>query len=383
MPTINYIWDDEIDAVFEETDENNVTTASYTLKPEPFGRLISEKRGVSTVYHEYDVLGSTRELTDATGYVTDTMAFEAWGKTVTSTGVSDSPFLWKGEWSYYSDSELGSYHVRSRTLSPAIARWTSSDPIPFLRYTSTYLYVHNHPVTLHDPTGLAPKCGCDVKRFAILPLPKATDSCDIQVLGAIPKHLGISFTMEADFSGCCDCCEYRQYVKWLSTYRPFIFGYSAPAFDKSPTTAAAPWRFVTFPNGEWVGDHDPVRPLHYGHRDEANWHNDIYSDVPAKGDVDLGEPVGPTKRSGCKYVGNDRPGFSIDAQAGPTATFMTRPQYAFGVVWNFRAQFIGIIIDKCRNKAADNTIGESLPFDVPFVVVDVKEWEVSCEKSLP
>ncbi len=72
MPVTNYIWDDENDSLLMETDENGDTTAVYTTEPEPYGRVISQRRNGNTSYYHYDAQGNTVALTDESGNVTDT-----------------------------------------------------------------------------------------------------------------------------------------------------------------------------------------------------------------------------------------------------------------------------------------------------------------------
>jgi len=92
MAVTNYIWDELSDSVLMETDGSGATTALYTHEPGPFGGLISERRGNQSRYYHYDGLGSTRQLTDATGQVTDTYLYDAFGSTVQSTGTNVVPY---------------------------------------------------------------------------------------------------------------------------------------------------------------------------------------------------------------------------------------------------------------------------------------------------
>src|SRR5689334_15676171 len=116
MPTTtNYIWDDQ--NYLAETDENNVVQTVYTNEPEQYGNLISSRISGTTSYHHFDALGSTRQLTNAAGSVTDTVIYDAWGKVANRTGTSGAFLLWLGEPGYYFDPETGLAYVRERCYS--------------------------------------------------------------------------------------------------------------------------------------------------------------------------------------------------------------------------------------------------------------------------
>jgi len=53
----NVIWDQENIAL--ETDSGNSTVAAYTLAPQGYGALVSQRRSGATSFHHYDALGST------------------------------------------------------------------------------------------------------------------------------------------------------------------------------------------------------------------------------------------------------------------------------------------------------------------------------------
>jgi len=87
MPTTNYIWDEE--NLLAETDASNVVQTVYTNEPQQYGNLISSRISGTTSYHHFDAIGSTRQLTNGAGTVTDTMIYDAWG--TSSTGVARQP----------------------------------------------------------------------------------------------------------------------------------------------------------------------------------------------------------------------------------------------------------------------------------------------------
>src|SRR5579864_8302728 len=128
MPTTTkYIWDEE--NLLAEADGTDTIQTVYTNEPEQYGNLISTRLPVAgtptTVYHHFDALGSTRQLTNAAGGTTDTVLYDAWGNVVSRTGTTGVNSLWFGEQGYRHDPETGFTCTARRTYGPGIARWLS------------------------------------------------------------------------------------------------------------------------------------------------------------------------------------------------------------------------------------------------------------------
>src|SRR4029450_5202274 len=95
MPTTtNYIWDE--DNLLAESDGSNVVQTVYTNEPQQYGNLVSSRISGATSYHHFDAIGSTRQLTNAAGAVTDTVTYDAWGNVVNRTGSTSMMRLWIG-----------------------------------------------------------------------------------------------------------------------------------------------------------------------------------------------------------------------------------------------------------------------------------------------
>lgn len=160
MPTTtNYIWDE--DNILAEADGTNAINTVYTNEPQQYGNLISTRIGSETSYHQFDALGSTRQLTNAVGHVTDTVIYDAWGNVVGRTGTTDVMLLWIGIVGYYFDPETGLFAVRERPYGPAIGRWLSVDPLWTRLAADAFIYCRNSPLVNNDPSGLfcqAPPC---------------------------------------------------------------------------------------------------------------------------------------------------------------------------------------------------------------------------------
>jgi RHS repeat-associated protein len=149
-----YYWDFDTDNVFLEEDENGDTIAEYTHEPGLYGELIAQERDGQVRYYNFDGQGSTRELTDENGDVTDTYTYTAFGEEIAHTGTTENPFRYKGAWGYYTSSDTNDIYVREQIYEPTNGRWLSGDKLGFADCHNLYLYVHNDPLVGSDPSGL-------------------------------------------------------------------------------------------------------------------------------------------------------------------------------------------------------------------------------------
>jgi large repetitive protein len=140
----------DYDQVLEES-VNDVLAASYVYGLD----LISQERGNADSYYLVDGLGSTRGLTNASGVVTDTYAYDAFGNAIASVGGTANNYLFAGE---QFDPNLGDYYLRQRYYDTDTGRFTRRDIYegrkfePFTRHD--YLYGNANPITYTDPAGL-------------------------------------------------------------------------------------------------------------------------------------------------------------------------------------------------------------------------------------
>lgn len=141
--------------------EEQVTNASGTVRRTyTYGSdLISQATSVNAQaweyrYFAYDGHGSTRELTDKTGVVTDRYDYDAFGVLTRRTGVTANSYLYCGE---QFDADLGLYYLRARYLDPDSGRfWTMDgyegrgrDPVSLHKYS----YGNSDPLNNTDPSG--------------------------------------------------------------------------------------------------------------------------------------------------------------------------------------------------------------------------------------
>jgi len=130
---------------------NDSAIASYVYGLD----LISQERGNADSYYLVDGLGSTRGLTNASGVVTDTYSYDAFGNSIASAGATANNYLFAGE---QFDPNLGDYYLRQRYYNPGVGRFTRrdiyegslEDPMSLHKY----LYGNANPVTYTDSTGL-------------------------------------------------------------------------------------------------------------------------------------------------------------------------------------------------------------------------------------
>jgi RHS repeat-associated protein len=120
--------------------------------------LISQKTLGSGATHFYglDGHGSVRLLTDSTGLIANTYAYDAYGTLIASNAAIANVYLYAGE---QYDPDLRLYYLRARYMDPNSGRFwsadtyqgTNEDPLSLHKY----LYCQGNPVNGADPSGKA------------------------------------------------------------------------------------------------------------------------------------------------------------------------------------------------------------------------------------
>ena len=127
----------------------------YTYGSALISQAVSLNAQPPTVsYFAYDGHGSTRELTNAAGTVTDRYDYDAFGNLAFSSGPTANMYRYAGE---QYDPDLGLYYNRARYLNPDSGRFWSmdsyegrrNDPISLHKYA----YANANPVSFVDPSG--------------------------------------------------------------------------------------------------------------------------------------------------------------------------------------------------------------------------------------
>jgi RHS repeat-associated protein len=126
------------------------STASTTLYLYGLNGLIATTDGSGTTrYYLQDGPGSTAQLTDTTGAVTDNYTYDVFGAVTAHTGAGAQPFTYTGQ-QQDASANRGLVYLRARMCDPALGRFLTKDP---LRFMQRYAYAGDDPVNYVDPSG--------------------------------------------------------------------------------------------------------------------------------------------------------------------------------------------------------------------------------------
>ena len=122
--------------------------------------MIDTTKGKKPFFYHFDRTGSTLALTDASGKVTDSYAYDPYGRLLAKKGTSPQPFTFVGQWGVRREAAGKTlYHMGSRYYDAGTGRFLSRDPVwPDLvdaRQINPYQYADQTPVNLIDPKGEA------------------------------------------------------------------------------------------------------------------------------------------------------------------------------------------------------------------------------------
>jgi RHS repeat-associated protein len=127
-------------------------TAARTTCVYGMGLIYTETDG-QPLYHHYDLRGSTVATTNATGTVTYSAAYDAYGRRDDLGGTAPAtPFLFVGQYGVMTDAS-GLYYSRARYYHPVISRFLNADPIGFEGGMNWYAYTGGSPLIRIDPSG--------------------------------------------------------------------------------------------------------------------------------------------------------------------------------------------------------------------------------------
>ncbi|MFO0805474.1 MAG: RHS repeat-associated core domain-containing protein [Gemmataceae bacterium] len=114
--------------------------------------LVSRVSGGTATYYDFDGLGSTVGLTDATGQYVNRYSYLPFGEMLSSTVGVSNPFTYVGRFGVL-DVGNGLYQMRARDYSPTLGRFTTQDPIGIAGGGNLYVYTMNSPTNQMDPEG--------------------------------------------------------------------------------------------------------------------------------------------------------------------------------------------------------------------------------------
>jgi RHS repeat-associated protein len=207
--------------------------------------LISQPQASGTSYYGYDGHGSVRQLSNATGNVTDSYIYDAFGNLIERSGTTANVYLYAGE---QFDPDLGLYYNRARFLDVRNDRFVSGDA--FEGYSEVpvslhrYVYAESNPLNRFDPSGYT----SGLSNFAIGFMVEAF------VAGQYPGCW--NGTVESLSVGNCDFELFKRRPDLANT----TFG---DVFEVKPAKRFAEGRIQ-------VSDY--VRELRFSSRVRVNWH---------------------------------------------------------------------------------------------------------------
>ena len=121
------------------------------------GLIGEEVSGTFKTYH-FDYRGSTIAITNASGNITDTFAYDTYGKLLSRTGTNKVIFGYNGRDGVVTDDN-GLIYMRARYYSPAMKRFINADivegGISNAITLNRYAYANGNPVSNVDPFGLS------------------------------------------------------------------------------------------------------------------------------------------------------------------------------------------------------------------------------------
>lgn len=136
--------------VLAETDANGNITAYYI-----YGLGLAERvdAGGNKLYYHFNHRGDTVALTDQQQNITDTYAYDEYGRQLAATGTTANPFTYVGLMGVMYEGD-NIYHMRARYYDASVGRFLSEDPLGYGGGDwNIYAYVRGNPVMGVDPGG--------------------------------------------------------------------------------------------------------------------------------------------------------------------------------------------------------------------------------------
>ncbi|HEV8062957.1 MAG TPA: DUF4214 domain-containing protein [Gemmataceae bacterium] len=146
-----YLVDPSSSTVVAELTSSGQTTAHFT-----YGRgLVSQVNASGgTLYYNFDALGSTAGMTNASGSQVNTYTYLPFGGILSATTSVANPFQYVGQWGVMAQAN-GLDMMGARFYDPVPGRFVKTDPIGINGGINTFAYAANNPVNRIDPSGFA------------------------------------------------------------------------------------------------------------------------------------------------------------------------------------------------------------------------------------
>ncbi len=102
----------------------------------------------NNTYYLHDTHGNVVGIANASGGMSKTYAYDAFGVELSPVSNDANPFRYSGK---YFDAESGDYYLRARYYNPRLGRFLTEDPAH--DGNNWYVYCNNNPVKYVDPSG--------------------------------------------------------------------------------------------------------------------------------------------------------------------------------------------------------------------------------------
>ena len=136
--------------VVQERNATNQVTAQLARSGN-IGGILSRSTATGATFYGYDGAGNVTTLTNSSGAVVGSYAYDAFGNTVASSGVAAS----QNPYRFSTKEQIGGlYSYGYRFYAPGLGRWINRDPIREAGGTNIYAFVSNNPVNRVDRRGL-------------------------------------------------------------------------------------------------------------------------------------------------------------------------------------------------------------------------------------
>jgi RHS repeat-associated protein len=170
--------------IVAEYDGGGALVANYTHG----ANLLSRTATGATAFYDFDVIGNTAGLTDATGNYVNRYEYLPFGETTTLTAGVANPFTFVGASGIL--QEAGRFQMRARSYDPVLGQFTSDDPLGLAAGDfNIRRYVKNAPTQFIDPSGLV-DCGTTLAD----PFPALDALLDIPTLSPFIAGAGTALT---------------------------------------------------------------------------------------------------------------------------------------------------------------------------------------------
>ncbi len=143
--------------VIAETDSAGATTAYYV---HGLGLISKVNTDGTHRYYHFNPQGATVAISDDSQTITDSYTYDVFGKLTGSTGSTENPFKYLGQFGV-ADDENGLLYIRARYYEPELGRFVSKDTYPVKERNtqglSKYGYAMNNPIVMLDINGYCPQ----------------------------------------------------------------------------------------------------------------------------------------------------------------------------------------------------------------------------------